>query len=138
MSDGFVKIYGSKLIASSLWDEAPEARLVFLSMLALADATGYVDVPNEKALARVLNLPQEWITKALAVLEAPDGGSRSPDFEGRRVLREDAGWRCVNYEKYREYRSVEQEKKRLKVAQWREKKEREEELRIARMAVRER
>jgi len=112
---GFVKIYGSKLITSSLWDESPEARLVFLSMLAIADASGFIDIPNVKALARVLNLEQDYVDRALAVLMAPDAGSRTDDYEGRRVLRDGSGWRCVNYEKYREFRTAQQEANRLRV-----------------------
>lgn len=113
--NGFVKIYGSKLITSSLWDEAPEARLVFLSLLAIADWQGFVDIPNERALARVMNVEISYLEKALAVLMAPDDGSRTPDQEGRRVLREGSGWRVVNYEKYREFRSATQEATRLRV-----------------------
>jgi hypothetical protein len=119
MGHGFVKIYGDKLITSSLWDEPPEARLVFLAMLAIADARGYVDIPNERALARVLNLPDDYVAKALGVLMAPDTGSRSPDHDGMRLLREGSGWLCVNYEKYREYRSPAQEATRQRVAKHR-------------------
>ena len=121
MADNFVKIYGSKLISSSLWDEAPEVRLVFLSLLAVADYNGYIDIPNERALARVLNLSQEYLDGALAVLMAPDGGSRSDEHEGRRVLRDGSGWRCVNYEKYREFRSASQEATRIRVQRHRAK-----------------
>ncbi len=122
MDNGFVKIYGSRLISSSLWDEAPEARLVFLCMLALADAKGYVDVPNETTLARVLNLAPDYLARGLAVLMAPDTrGSRTPDHQGRRVLRHGSGWMCVNYEKYREIRTNRQVAAAERVARWREK-----------------
>ncbi len=118
----FVKIYGDKLISSSLWDERPEARLVFLSMLALADGDGVVDVPNTRALARILNLTEEFLLAGLAVLEAPDSGSRTPDEDGRRVVREGASWRMVNYEKYREFRTATQEATRRRVAAHRKNK----------------
>jgi hypothetical protein len=119
VSYGFVKIYGSRLMTSSLWDETPEARLVFLSLLAIADRDGFVDVPNEKALARVLNLPPDYLERALVVLMAPDDGSRNKAFEGRRVLREGSGWLCVSYKDYRDYRSPKQEATRERVARWR-------------------
>lgn len=118
--DGFVKIYGSKLITSSLWDEAPEARLVFLSLLSIADSRGYVDVPNERALARLLNLPPDYVQRALTILMAPDEGSRTPTNEGRRVVRDGTGWLCVNYAKYREFRTSKQEVTRLRVERFRE------------------
>lgn len=139
MSNGFVKIYGSKLISSSLWDEAPEARLVFLGMLALADQNGIVDTPNERALARMLNLPEEWIAKALAVLMAPDEGSRTDVEEGRRVVRCGTVYRCVNYERYREFRSAKQEADRVRIgairAAAKERADRKDEKRLARLAV---
>ena len=116
MPNGFVKIYGSKLITSSLWDEAPEVRLVWLSMLAIADQYGIVDTPNEKALARVLNLSRDYLERALAVLMSPDAGSRTPTNEGRRVVREGTVFKCVNYELYREFRSVKQEADRKRIA----------------------
>jgi len=119
MAGGFVKIYGSKLLTSSLWDEDPAARLVFLSMLALADADGIVDCPNVKTLARVLNLPIDYVETALTVLEGPDPGSRSTALEGRRVVREGSAWRLVNYAEYREFRSAKQEAGRRRVEEYR-------------------
>lgn len=116
MAYGFVKIYGSKLITSSLWDQPPEARLVFLSMLAIADQNGYVDVPNERALARVLNLPEDYLARGLEVLMASDKGSRTPRDDGRRIVRQEPGWKCVNYEAYREFRSAKQEADRRRIA----------------------
>ncbi len=121
MAHGFVKIYGSKMISSSLWDEPPEARLVFFAFLAIADWDGYVDVPNERALARVMNVDADYLQRALDVLMSPDKGSRTPDQEGRRVLRDGAGWRVVNYTQYREFRSSSQEQVRLRVAKFRAK-----------------
>jgi len=116
---GFVKIYGNKLITSSLWDARPEARLVFLGMLALADADGVVDIPNIRALSRILNLPTSYVEHGLEVLEAPDPGSRTPDDSGRRVVRDGTKWRMVNYEKYREFRTEKQEANRLRIEAWR-------------------
>jgi hypothetical protein len=118
---GFVKIYGSKLITSSLWDEPPEVRLVFMAFLAISDWDGFVDIPNERALARVMNLEIDYLERALSVLTRPDKGSRTPDREGIRVFRDGTGWRVVNYEKYREFRSSAQEATRLRVERYRAK-----------------
>jgi hypothetical protein len=120
----FVKIYGSKLVSSSLWEATPEARLVFISMLALADWDGWVDTPSERTLARMLNLDVDYVHRALVVLAAPDPDSRSADNDGRRVIATrnangDAGFQCVNYEKYREHRTKHQEAHRLRVQKYR-------------------
>ena len=115
MSQGFVKIYGDRLIRSSLWDEIWQARLVFLGMLALAGPDGLVAVGTIKGLARLLNLPVPDVESGLAVLAAPDPDSGSPDHSGIRVMRVDEddvrGWRIVNYTKYREMRTPRQVKR---------------------------
>ncbi len=117
MGDGFVKIYGDKLMDSTLWLEPPEVRLVFLSMLAVADENGVIDVPGLRALARKLNLPLEYLEPALERLMEPDPDSRSEAEDGRRVLkrqRPDVGWQCVNYEAYREFRGKKVEQARIR------------------------
>ena len=105
---GFVKLYGTRLLSSTLWEESPEARLVFIGMLALADKDGIVGVPLRATLARLLNLPIDWIDRALLVLEEPDTESRTPDHEGRRLLRTRTGWIVANHKKYREIRTDKQ------------------------------
>lgn len=119
MGDGFAKIYGDKLLRSTLFLEPPEARLVFLAMLAMANAEGVVDVPGLRALANVLNLEVSYVERALAILEAPDPDSRSKDHEGRRLLPLETGWQLVNYVKYREHRTDRQEQTRKRVAKHR-------------------
>lgn len=89
---------------------------MWFSMLAVADMHGIVDTPSEKALARYLNLPQDYLEKGLAVLMAPDPDSRTKAFEGRRVVRDGSVFRCVNYEKYRDFRTAKQEADRRRIA----------------------
>jgi len=139
-----VKIYGTRLITSSLWEEAPEARLVFLGMLALANWDGYVPTPTTSSLARMLNLPEPYVLSALSVLEAPDPKSRSSAQEGRRVVRttDPAGWLIVNIPAYREFRSKAQEEGRRRVARWRERRrgrsDESEAMQLGRASIRER
>ena len=121
MGDGFVKLYGQKLVDSTLWLEEPATRLVFLSMLAIADSEGVVDLPGVAVLANRLNLPLDYVQGALDVLLAPDPESRSKELDGRRLVKLDGpGWRCVNYAKYREYRGAKKEAARVRQAKWRE------------------
>lgn len=105
MSAPFVKIYGDLLLSSALWEESPEARLVFIGMLALAEFDGAINIPLVATLARRLNLPIDYVERALSVLEAPDSRSRSPEEEGRRVLRTHTGWEVTNHSKYRDVRT---------------------------------
>lgn len=113
----FVKLYGDKLVQSSLWETEPEARLVFIAMLAIADENGFVDAPaGIPTLSRLLNLTPDYIERALAILEAPDPLSRSPEEGGRRLIHQRTGWHVVTYREHRETRTLKNERDRLRIA----------------------
>lgn len=88
---------------SSLADDW-QVRMVFEDFLKLADKHGIVDMTPE-SIARRTNVPLEIVLKGIAALEAPDPVSRTPDNEGRRIIRLDDhrawGWRITNFAKYR-------------------------------------
>lgn len=81
-----------------------QVRHVFEDFLKLADENGVVDMPVESIIRRT-NVPKEIVERAIAVLEAPDSNSRTPDHEGRRLLRlyddKEWGWVIANHAKYR-------------------------------------
>ncbi len=123
----FVKL-DCEIRSSSLWmDCPPEARLVFITMLTMAEPfvlegpaqqlpvdslkpTGRMVPPGEygmtratsPAITRESNLPRADVESALRILESPDPKSRSQAFEGRRVARVDGGYLVLNYAAYRE------------------------------------
>jgi uncharacterized phage protein (TIGR02220 family) len=108
-------VYG-KLFASmfdgTLGTRGPwQALVTFQQMVILADKDGLVDMTPE-ALSRRTTIPLEIITKGLEMLELPDPDSRSPDEEGRRIVRlsdtRSWGWRVVNYDRYREIRTADE------------------------------
>jgi hypothetical protein len=96
---GYTKLFSS-ILASTIWREDNDTRIVWITLLAMADRDGIVEgsVPGLADLARVS------VPAALAAIEklsAPDEYSRSMEQEGRRIEKVDGGWRIVNYEKYR-------------------------------------
>lgn len=99
--------------------------LVFTNLLAHADASGEVEM-HPRAISEEVGLSQEDVCSALLLLEQADVESRSPEEDGRRIVRIDAhrawGWRIVNYKKYRAIRNEEdrREQNRLSQARWRE------------------
>ena len=101
----FVKLFSS-ITESSLWSEPKDTRLLFVTMLAKADATGFVEA-SLPGLARVANLAIEETVTALKGLEGPDPHSKNPDHEGRRLVKMDGGWLIINYQIYRERRNDE-------------------------------
>lgn len=99
----FAKVF-SQILDSSLAEDY-RVRLVFEDMLKLSDKNGIVDITRE-SIARRTNVPIDIVKHGIAELEKPDSTSRTPDNEGRRIVRldehRDWGWRIVNFQKYRE------------------------------------
>lgn len=87
-----------------------EAIVTMQQLIVLADRHGEVDM-TPQAISGETTIPLEIIQKGLALLEQPDPESRSPDEEGRRIVRLNPsrswGWRVVNYQHYRELRDEE-------------------------------
>lgn len=82
--------------------------LVFTNLLAHCDSEGFVDI-HPRAIADEVGLPADAVRAALDRLEAPDPESRTPDENGRRIVRVSDhrawGWVVVNYAKYRSIRN---------------------------------
>ena len=102
----YVKLFGS-ILKSSVWDESPATRLVWITLLLLADEEGFAQ-GVERGLARQANVSPEECRAALEVLAAPDVDSQTQDFGGRRIEKVEGGWMVLNYKKYREIRTREQ------------------------------
>jgi hypothetical protein len=104
---GFTKL-DSKITSSSLWTEPLPTRIVFITMLSMADKFGFV-ATSRSGLLRFSNVPEEDFNTAIKALESPDTDSRSEDFEGRRIEKVEGGWKLLNYIKYREWSYSESE-----------------------------
>lgn len=101
----FTKLFSS-ITESTVWCEPAHTRLVWITMLAMADRQGRVwaSIPGLANRARV---PLEDTEKALNTLLGPDKYSRTPDNDGRRIEPIDGGWRLLNHAKYRDLRDEE-------------------------------
>jgi len=105
MSMTFTKLFSS-ITESTVWCEPDRVRLVWITMLAMADSRGRVwaSVPGLANRARV---PVEDAEKAIDCFLSPDKYSRTSDNDGRRIEPIDGGWRLLNHEKYRAIRDEE-------------------------------
>jgi hypothetical protein len=101
----FTKLFSS-ITNSTIWAEDDQTRLVWITMLALADQNGYVGA-SLPGLAHQARVSIEAATKAIEKFLAPDTYSRSPEFEGRRIEPADRGWTLLNYQRFREMRDEE-------------------------------
>ena len=106
--NGYTKLFNS-ILASSIWTEDDQTRIVWITLLAMADKHGEVHA-SIPGVARLAGVPIAATEKALGKFLAPDPYSRTPDNEGRRLLPMDGGWRIANHAKYRAMASREDEK----------------------------
>lgn len=85
MSSGYVKIYGS-ILGSSVWAEAPSTRIVWITMLAMADANGHVSEQAHE-IAHIAGVTQKQGEKAIMALLARsyDGPAIGMEAGGFRV-----------------------------------------------------
>jgi hypothetical protein len=104
--ESFTKLVAS-LLSSTVWNEDNETRIVWITMLALADRRGYVGA-SLPGLAHQARVPIEAVEKALSRLSSPDPHSRSKELDGRRIIDAERGWLIVNYGKHRGFRDFDE------------------------------
>ena len=90
-----------KIVTSSIWDADNETRILWITMLALANRDGYVEA-SKKSLALLSRIADPQCDHALAVLLSPDPESRTKTEDGRRIESVDGGWMILNYQLYRD------------------------------------
>ena len=95
----YTKLFNS-IVTSTIWLETDRTRIVWITMLALADANGEVQA-SVPGLAHVAGVPVDDCRAALDKFLAPDPDSRTKDDEGRRIEPIDGGWHLLNHAKYR-------------------------------------
>jgi hypothetical protein len=99
MSAGFALLW-SKILDSSIWLESKEARLVWITMLAMKDSEGRV-IAAPGMLAHRARVEEEACEEALRVFMEPDAQSGSKVEDGRRIRVIEGGWQIINHEQYR-------------------------------------
>lgn len=106
----YTKLFHS-ILDSSIWQESHQTRIVWVTMLAMADQHGEVQaaVPG---LAKRAGVTIAEAEQAIATLSAPDTYSRTPDHEGRRIAKINGGWEILNHAKYRHAASLEDRKEK--------------------------
>lgn len=95
----YVKVFSS-MLDSSVWQYDNATRIVWITLLLMADREGHVfaSLPGIAHRARV-NL-QDAET-ALRTLAQPDPHDQSGEHDGRRIVSAKGGLRIVNYRHYR-------------------------------------
>jgi hypothetical protein len=100
----------STLIHSSLWREPIHVRILFVTLLSIADSEGFVygSRPGLEAAANIRYDPEKGDVDPWTVLLSPDPNSsdllRNPANEGRRIERVPGGYRILNFLYYHSLR----------------------------------
>lgn len=115
---GFTKLFSS-ILTSTIWREDLPTKVVWVTMLALADRDGIVEA-SIPGLAHSAGATVEQTEAALTRFLSPDPYSRSPQHGGRRVEAIDGGWRLLNYDKYRAKMSLEDIRERDRIRKQRQ------------------
>jgi hypothetical protein len=96
----FTKLFAS-ILTSSIWRTDDKTRIVWITMLAMADRDGEVGA-SVGGLADMARISVPACKKALSNLLSPDEDSRNKSAESPRIEKIDGGWRLLNYSKYRQ------------------------------------
>jgi hypothetical protein len=112
----------TKILDSSIWLEPCPTRIVWMTMIAVMDETGFCQFAGIGNVAHRARVTLEEAQEALTCLESDDPDSSDPDNEGRRLERVPGGWMVLNAEKHRSLvtRAVKQEQTRERVRRWRQ------------------
>ena len=105
MSITYTKLFSS-ITDSTIWCEPDRVRLVWITMLAMADRLGRVHA-SIPGLANRARVPIEDCKEAINTFMMPDQYSRTIDNDGIRIGAIDGGWRLLNHAKYRDMRDEE-------------------------------
>ncbi len=112
---GYTKLF-STILASTIWRAPDKTRIVWITLLAMADQRGVAEgsVPGLADFARV---SVDECRAALTELMAPDPDSRTKDWDGRRIEEVDGGWLLLNHGKYRAKMNADERREYLRKKQ---------------------
>jgi len=99
MTDAFTKL-APEIVQSSIWNEPSDIRIVWITLLAIKDAEGYVR-GDSQVISRMANVSPESVKEALEKFQQPDPNSHTPDNDGRRIAQAPGGWIVLNHWLYR-------------------------------------
>lgn len=112
----YTKVF-STMLDASIWREPNHVRIVWVTMLMMASKEGMVHASRLGLADRARVTPEE-VDDALKVLGSTDPDDKSGVQSGIRVIPMQGCWQLVNFEFYRECKSIDAVRK----AQWRARK----------------
>lgn len=112
----WAKIKRSLLDSSKWFLDDDAVRLVWVTLLLMADKDGFV-AANALGIAHRARVPRDKVDQALEIFMSPDPDSRSENDEGRSLRKVARGYLLINYTDHRnggaDYQERERQRKRL-------------------------
>lgn len=112
---GYTKLF-STILASTIWRAPDKTRILWITMLAMADKHGVVE-GSTPGLADMARISVDEALVALKELSSPDEYSRTKEHDGRRIAVIDGGWLILNHAKYREKMNADERREYLRAKQ---------------------
>lgn len=114
----------TKILDSSIWLEPSPTRIVWLTLIAAMDQTGFAQFASPANLANRAIVTLEEAQNAIRCLESEDPESSNPKNGGRRIERVPGGWMVLNSEEHRNLitAAIIREQTRLRVQRHRDMK----------------
>lgn len=103
----YTKLHQS-LITSTVWREPHTTRIVWVTMMLMADKNGEV-MASIPGLAHMAMVTIEECEAALTTFMSPDKYSRTKAHDGRKIEEINGGWFLLNHSTYRAMASKEDE-----------------------------
>ena len=108
------------IVNSSLWVAPDSTRILFITLLAMADKDGMI-YGSRQGLTRIANIDPGDMENAWHELLSPDPDSsdriRAPENEGRRIEEVSGGFRLLNFDYYRGLRNEDERREQNRAAQ---------------------
>jgi len=112
---GYTKLFSS-ILDSTVWELPPATKIVWITLLAMADRDGAVEA-SLPGLAKRAGVTLEECQAAVESFLSSDPYSRTKDHDGRRIAEVDGGWVLLNHAKYREKMNAEDRKEKAAARQ---------------------
>lgn len=110
----YVKLFQT-ILTSTIWRESAPVRVVWITLLVMADREGVV-FSSLPGLAAVAGVTIQECEEALTRLADPDPYSGTQTHEGRRIEPVERGWFIINYPYYRDLHDAEQRREQVREA----------------------
>lgn len=94
----YIRLWSTE-ITTSVWDQPKATKITWITMLLMADWTGLISY-TEDEIAQIAHVSVEECAEAIIFLSSPDQNGENKEYDGRRIINTDNGWKILNFHRY--------------------------------------